>query len=271
MKFDLFTQFGALNSPPIFESFKKGIISSGNTFDIGTKNGDVAVIWSVLWYGRMRPNKDVWNLYHSKNKPIIVLEVGCIERYKTWKIGVNGINLGSYDYSKNNDRKRFDQLRINLKPWNTSGSQILICGQHDQSHQWEGNPNMATWVERTASELKRYTERPLVFRPHPRSRVRTLSGITMSKEPDFINDINKSWAVVSWNSNPGIQAVLNGIPAFVGPQSLAAPVSNLSLSDIENPSRPDRQQWANDLAWSEWTQEEMELGIPQRLIASYLE
>jgi hypothetical protein len=77
--------------------------------------------------------------------------------------------------------------------------------------------------------------------------------------------------VVGWNSNPGIQAVINGVPAFVGSASLAAPVANLDLKLIENPSRPDRQQWLNDLCWTEWTQEEMEQGIPQKLIASYLQ
>ena len=46
---------------------------------------------------------------------------------------------------------------------------------------------------------------------------------------------------------------------------------NKSSRIIETPSRPDRQQWLNDLCWTEWTQEEMEQGIPQKLIASYLQ
>ena len=35
---------------------------------------DAAVIWSVLWAGRMAPNQAVYEHYRSQNKPVIVLE-----------------------------------------------------------------------------------------------------------------------------------------------------------------------------------------------------
>ena len=75
--------------------------------------------------------------------------------------------------------------------------------------------------------------------------------------------------MVNWNSGPGSQAVLNGVPAFVGGSSLAAPVGNLDLANIENPARPDRTQWLEQLAHSEWTLAEIETGDPlSRLLKS---
>ena len=68
--------------------------------------------------------------------------------------------------------------------------------------------------------------------------------------------------MVSWSSNPGIHAVLNGIPAFVGPQSLAYDVANHDFSMIEKPLMPDRAQWLNDYAYTEWTVEEIAQGTP---------
>jgi hypothetical protein len=68
--------------------------------------------------------------------------------------------------------------------------------------------------------------------------------------------------VVNWNSGPGSQAILNGVPAFVGASSLAAPVGNLDLSAIENPVRLDRTEWLEQLAHTEWTLEEIETGEP---------
>jgi hypothetical protein len=56
--------------------------------------------------------------------------------------------------------------------------------------------------------------------------------------------------------------VLNGIPVFTGPESLAAPVANLRLARIEDPNMPDRQQWANNVAYTEWTIEEIAQGLP---------
>jgi hypothetical protein len=270
MKFDLYTQFGALNSPPIFESFRLGLLKAKQEIGQPNGQGDVAVIWSVLWNGRMRQNKGIWDRYRNLGKPVIVLEVGNLIRNKTWKIGINGINLGSYFNKQGNDSSRADQLGIHLKDWTNTGQHILICGQHENSQQWSNQPPMNLWVEQTISTLKQHTDRPIVFRPHPRYPVRLRGSVTVNNDA-FDRAIQQSWAVVGWNSNPGIQAVINGVPAFVGSASLAAPVANLDLKLIENPNRPERQQWLNDLCWTEWTQEEMEQGIPQKLIASYLQ
>jgi hypothetical protein len=79
---------------------------------------------------------------------------------------------------------------------------------------------------------------------------------------DYDLEFNNEWAVVSWSSNPGIHAILNGIPAFVGPQSLAYDVANHDFSMIEKPLMPDRAQWLNDYAYTEWTVEEIAQGTP---------
>ena len=79
---------------------------------------------------------------------------------------------------------------------------------------------------------------------------------------DYDLHFSNEWAVISWSSNPGIHAVLNGIPAFVGEQSLAFDVANTDLSKIEQPNMPDRTQWLNDYAYTEWTIEEIAQGTP---------
>jgi len=68
--------------------------------------------------------------------------------------------------------------------------------------------------------------------------------------------------VVNWNSGPGSQSVIAGIPAFVGPDSLAAPVGNLDWSKIESPVKTDRDQWIIDIAHTEWTVAEIATGEP---------
>ena len=68
--------------------------------------------------------------------------------------------------------------------------------------------------------------------------------------------------MVSYSSNPGIHAVLNGIPAYVSEQSIAYDVANKDFSTINKPLMPDRQQWLNDYVNTEWTVEEIAQGIP---------
>lgn len=76
MKFSLFTQYGAMNSQPVFQSLEKGLDKLGHKIVKNDKQADVLVIWSVLWHGRMKSNQEIWNFAHRHQIPILVLEVG---------------------------------------------------------------------------------------------------------------------------------------------------------------------------------------------------
>ena len=74
MIFSLWTDNGAMNSKPVFQAFEKSLKDAGCTVVHNSLDADVAVIWSVLWHGRMAQNKKVWDDFHAHNKKIIVLE-----------------------------------------------------------------------------------------------------------------------------------------------------------------------------------------------------
>jgi len=81
---------------------------------------------------------------------------------------------------------------------------------------------------------------------------------------------NNIHATVSYSSNPGIHSILAGVPAFVGTNSLAYDVANDIdfIHDIENPLMPERTQWLNDYAHTEFTIEEIAQGIPLNYLTS---
>ena len=281
MKFSLWTQYGALNSTPVFDAFRKGAKQLGHICVDNNDSSDVDVIWSVLFNGRMAGNKAIWARNQNNNKPIIVLEVGGIKRGTTWKVGLNGINRNAYFGPSGMDDLRSRKLGLELKPWNQNGEYILICGQHDKSLQWQGMPSMSQWVMKTIESIQQFSTRPILFRPHPRCRLEAIERQYKNvyrQEPkqiagtydDYDMQFNRIHATVSWSSNPGIHSVLNGVPAFVGPASLAYDVANIDLSQIENPLMPDRQQWLNDYAHTEWTVEEISQGIPLKNLTTKL-
>ena len=74
---------------------------------------------------------------------------------------------------------------------------------------------------------------------------------------DFDMNFNNIFATISWSSNPAIHSVIQGIPAFTGPSSLAYDVSLQDFTQIDDPLYPDRTQWLNDYAWTEFTIEEI--------------
>ena len=275
MKISLFNNFGALNSVPVFAAFEQGLRALGiqsNSHDI---NADVAVIWSHLWSGRMRHNQEVWKTFRDSDRDVIVLEVGMLKRGRTWKLGLNGVNRRAW-FGQDLQENRAHKLGIHLQPWH-QGENIVIAVQRGDSEQWSGLPEPRAWVEQTVAKIKSVTNRPIVVRPHPRQRIAGIAGVTVrNPHPlvntydsfDFDTDLANAWCVINENSGPGCQSVIAGVPAFVGTDSLAAPVANLDLSDIEKPWMPDRTAWLEDIAHTEWTVEEIASGYPlQRLLS----
>jgi len=281
MRFSLWTNYGALNSKPVFQAFADSLKSAGHTVVYNDNKSDIDVIWSVLWNGRMANNKLIWESNRKVNKPTIVLEVGGIKRGTTWKVGLNGINRDAYFGPSDNDNTRAEHLGLRLGDWRKSGEYILICGQHDKSLQWRNMPRMSNWFLETYDTIRKHTDRPIVFRPHPRCRLEHIErGLryVVRQEPkhiggtydDFDMGFDNVYCTISWSSNPGIHSVINGVPAIVGPSSLAYPVAGHNLELINYPQTPDRTQWLNDYAWTEYTVEEIADGLPLKRLTSKL-
>ena len=272
-----------MNSKPVFEAFEHSLRNAGHLIEEDSMHSDVAVIWSVLFNGRMTGNKPIYDYYTKTGRKVIVLEVGGIQRGSTWKVGLNGINRDAYWGDSNNNDSRKRVLGLEVKPWRTQGEYILICGQHDKSLQWQGMPRMSNWFLDTYDEIRKHTDRPIIFRPHPRCRLehieRGLRHVTR-QEPRHVNGTYDSFdmgfdnihCTISYSSNPGIHSVIEGVPAFVSTHSLAYDVANDIdfLHDIENPVMPDRQQWLNDYAHTEYTIEEISQGIPLKRLTKEL-
>jgi len=285
MKISVYTKFGPNNSKKVFNAFIESLEKAGEEIQINEdKNSDIVVIWSVLWQGRMIGYKRIWDECQLKNKPVVVLEVGGIKRNETFKVGINGVNREADFANQPVDDKRWKKLNIELKPWQSTGNTIIICGQHHRSHQWRNNPSMNLWFEQQINEIRKYTNRPILVRPHPRNPI----GLDIKKwknvsykppqrdyntidDTDFKETLKHTWAVINYSSNPAMIAVFNGIPVFVSEQSLCYDVGNINISKINNPVMPNRNEWANKLAYTEWTTNEIKQGLPWGRIKKRLE
>lgn len=279
MKFGIFAKHGALNSEPVFVAFQQGLQKLGLEYKENDKDADVAVIWSMVWSGRMKKNQAVWQQFRESGRPVIVLEVGTLRRGHTWKMGVNGLGRDAF-FGHGLDIQRPQNLSLNLLPWRSNGKHIVVAMQREDSEQWVGQPDMCIWLEKTVRTLRENSNREIVVRNHPRKNVQLplncryqspLSVPGTYDDYDFRDCIKHAWAVVNWNSGPGVQSVLSGVPVFVGPNSLASPMGNYDLTQIENPMMPDRARWLIDISHTEWMLHEISEGIPINRLLPYLE
>jgi hypothetical protein len=268
MRFRLYREYGALNSGPLFDAFSSGLRNLGHTET--STNEDVAVIWSVLWRGRMKPNERIYQTAIKNNKPVIIIEVGNLKRGQTWRVSLGNVNSqGKFGNDVDLDPDRSKKLGVNLQ--NFTGKrrpEILLCGQLSDSLQWQNMPAMESWVTSNITAIREYTDRKIVFRPHPRQAIRSnFAGISVEipkKIPNSYDDyaINYNYhCVINHNSGPTVQAAIAGTPVVCDQSGLAWPVSS-TIQNIEAPTLPDRADWFLKLCHTEWTVDEIQKGLP---------
>ncbi len=273
MKFRLYKEYGALNSPEIFSAIEQGILAAGHT--IVTENEDVPVIWSVLFQGRMLSNEKVYDDAIAHGKPVLIIEVGNLSRGKTWRLCIDNINgTGKFGNEFDLDPLRPQKLGISLKPYQEKRrGEVLIAAQHERSLQWRGMPSMKRWTESTVEQLKNLTKRRIIVRPHPRNpftvKISNVLQEQPRKIPDTYDDFNIFYGyhcVINHNSGPAVQALIQGVPVICDSTSLAGELSN-KIENLENLQYFPREEWFLKICHTEWTVDEIRQGTPiKRLI-----
>lgn len=149
-------------------------------------------------------------------------------------------------------RDRWRRWRIDLMPWRTRGSHLLLLPQRGIGPATVAMP--PGWVERTRSCLTATTDRKIVVRPHP--------GGPVAERPPI--DWSGVWAAVTWGSGAGVKAICAGVPVLYDmPRWIGAKAASpLRESDIEAPFTGDREPMLERLGWGQWSITEIERGDP---------
>jgi hypothetical protein len=259
----------ALNSIPVVQAMLDSLRQAGHTVEQDSLNADAAIIWSVLWAGRMAENKKVYEHYRAQDKTVIIADIGALYRGETWKIAVNHINnLGYYGHTENLNMDRPKKLGISLALNLSRNPAILIAAQHRYSLQL-ANQHHEEWIMDQIHKIRKVSDRPIIIRPHPRSQLQlgSLDNTITIERPKKIADTYDSFdmhfdyhAVVNYCSGPGIQAAISGTRPVVGIYSLALPVS-VTIADLDKPYEVDRDQWLVEICHTEYTVKEIEQGL----------
>lgn len=181
------------------------------------------------------------------------------------------------------DPDRWQQISkdhgIHLKPWRTQGNHILICTQRNGGWSMKGF-DVVEWLEKTVTEIRKYTARPIIVRAHPgdKNAINYLNSKdprwTISNAEKITDDFINAWAVITYNSSPAVAAAIEGIPVFVTdpiPQmSQAFEVANTELSLIESPKLFERQHWIEKTSMSHWNFQQLKSGQAWNHIKKYI-
>ena len=213
------------------------------------------------WSGDREP---LVRAQQSAGKPILCIERGYLgDRAEFSALCWNGFN-NSADWSHVGEcpSDRWDQLGIDLAPWRRRPIEVvLLCGQIPGDANVD-DVDYSEWLTETCRDLVGQGV-TVLFREHPKGLARgcRVGDMVRAAVPSVVvtdptqpldRDLYKADAVVAYNSNASVESVIAGVPTIVMHQnSMAWPMSSHDLN-LRALVRPDRRQWAWDLAYKQW-------------------
>lgn len=196
-----------------------------------------------------------WGHKFTVNQPQLVLEAGYIngqsgnyvkDRLQFVSAGWSGLHGRADPGRLGCPPDRWSDLDLMLLPWHESGEYVLVCDQHPgdscapQDRRWWHHVNdyYAGWCD-------------VIYRPHPLLAGESLQPLCAA--------LRGARACYTWNSTAGIEAVIAGVPTWaLDAGSMVREVAAHRIGD--KPRLVEREQWAYDLAYRQWTHDELASG-----------
>lgn len=187
---------------------------------------------------------------------------GNLRTKKYHRISKNELQYTGDVVARSSDR--FLKTKVKLKPF-TSGANILLCPPSQKALKfWEIDLN--EWLSDTIRRLKKYTDRPIVVRE---KQSRSIRQTTDTIEMALADDV---YCLVTFNSIAATEALINGKPILTLGPNAADKFARHDLTEIENLIIPDSDElfaWCCDLAYRQFTIEEMADGTAWRILNDY--
>lgn len=208
----------------------------------------------VLWGIR---NQDAIKLQKGRSDEVCILERGYIgDRFAFTSVSFGGgLNGRGRFHGPLEDPSRWQKHFSHLmKDWQDKPSgYALIMGQVPGDTA-VANVDLNAFYKLAANAMAKHGMETR-FREHPRFH---------NKPRPIADDLAGAQCVVTWNSNSGVESVLNGIPAIA--MDIGSMAWEVAGHEFAMPPKPDRSEWAHAIAWKQWTKDEMASGYCWEMI-----
>ena len=263
---------GNPNAVATCEAMARGISACG---DVAIKRHDTD--WdmagydaAVLW-GYVDSCQRVINECKQRGMPWVFIDNGYALRKTHFKVAVNDRHPTAYIAKLKTASDRFEQWGVEIQPWqhpSKPDAPILLAGMSGKSA-WSWGLEFEEWERATADKLRQHSNRPIVYRPKANSlQAKPIPGTIMERDKGKNVNLGGVHCVVTHHSNIGCDAMLQGVPVFTrygAALPLAASDSRLDLLECPIISF-ERDQWAANLAYCQWSKAEMASGACWRNI-----
>lgn len=220
----------------------------------------------AVFYGLEGKLGEIFAAYVGSDRRVVYIDLGYFGRREGGrftgfhKISVNARHPTVYFQKPAHPADRLAHFRIEAQPRKGPGRHILVAGMSDKGAISEGfSPNQ--WELQAIFSLRLNTDRPIYYRPKPSyKRAIPLAGsVFRDAQRPLEEDLANCHAVVTHHSNVAVDALIAGIPAYCE-AGVAAPLCGFDIANIDTPVIAPlevRRQWLQDLAYTQWSIDEL--------------
>lgn len=225
-------------------------------------------------------SRKLWRAHEAAGIPRLMFDKGYLRHrgdggvWEFWRVAVNAHHPTSFLASAMCGSSRAKLYGLRAKGWRRRGDHILIAGSSAKYHEFYGLPDPTEWARRLVADLRRFTDRPIIYRPKPSwKEAEPIAGTVFSaggKGRGIEDDLRNAWALVTHGSNACFEAVLGGVPSIILGDGVARPISSSRLEVVERPRGAPASlvaQWINNISYRQFTIAELRKGIGWQALA----
>lgn len=234
----------------IAEAMAAGIARCGDRAKLVSMHGQHEAADVGVMYGWKRHAK------LERYPRFVYADLGYWHRDRYYRLAAGGWGPESY-VRAGLPTVRFESLGLQVKPWREEGTGIIVAGATAKAA-IEHGLGYTQWERQAIAQLQG-CGRPVVYRPKPNDPMAApLPGAGYDTRP-ISEALSSAWAWVTHHSNSAVDALLAGIPVHC--EIGAAAAMSVPLDQIAAAPLPvGREQFLADVAWLQWTVEEMRSG-----------
>ncbi len=255
----------------MFEGFRNSKDSADVLPISSYSTGGLDYAWSIF-YGQANGGKELLQKQGSRLRDVLYIDLGY------WKRKIGSDQFGGHhkvawnDIHPNKqlefevDDKRFKKLGLHIQEKRkTNGQNILLAGLSEKGAFINGYQPYE-WEKRTIAEIKKHTDRPIIYRPKPSwRRARPILGTIFSSRLEPLEKVlANTHCVVSHHSNVNTDAMLLGIPAYTKygvAKDLCYGMDELDgIEEAKCPSYEERYNLFCKMSYCQWNLDEMRSG-----------
>lgn len=266
------------------EALRAGLATAGEDFTAIHGFAEVADVDGLLLFGIGGESKSVYDAYKAAGKRIVFFDKGYPRGgYGMYRVAVDDFQPLHYLMGTPRRRDRLDAMGkyVRFQSYDRKpGDAILFDGASNKYCLWQGLGDWLEWGQRMLLVTRRHTDRPIIYRPRPSHNVGDIAAVVAGmdrvefSQGPLADDLARARVVVSFGGNIGWDCAMAGVPHFAMGDSVARPVSETSWYRMDTPFVPTsslRLQWASNVAYCQWTAEEIAGGKAWPIIAQQLE